>query len=106
MPVIYLPGDYDAWKLRSPYDDEPEEECFHEEHEITWEGRAECQRCGHSWWATDAEIKANKDAAASYDAYVRREMRRERLERWFGWLAFWRRWRRRKPLVLDDEIPF
>jgi hypothetical protein len=97
---------YDQWKTDSGYDEGPEDECYHEEREINWEGRAECQRCGYSWWATAAEIRADEAVAASYDAYVRREMRRERLEHWFGWLAFWRRWRKPRAAEINDEIPF
>lgn len=95
---------YDEWKLRSPYDDEPEEDCDHEEYNSDWEGRATCNRCRHSWWLTAAQMRANEEASESYDDYVRREMRKERIASWFRPLAFWRRWR--KPRDLDDDIPF
>lgn len=98
---------YDEWKLRSPYDDEPEEECWHEEYEIDWEGYANCQRCGHMWSATPEQIKAERLAVEAYDEHCRREERRERLERRFGWLRFWRRWKRKpRPAEIDDGIPF
>lgn len=95
---------YDEWKLRSPYDDEPEEECYHEEYEADWEGRATCQRCGYSWWLSSAELEADRERSAAFDAYCRREARREWIEGLVSKLAFWRRWRR--PAPIDDEIPF
>jgi hypothetical protein len=61
---------YDAWKLQPPpeYDHDTQEECYHEEREINWEGRAECHRCGVTWWASDAEIKSERELNAAYDA--------------------------------------
>lgn len=99
---------YDAWKLRSP-DDEygygyEEDECSHEEAEITWEGDWECT-CGKRWPATVEDIQRQEEREIEYAKQCRRWERQERLERWFGWLAFWRRWRKRKPLT-DDNIPF
>lgn len=96
---------YDNWKLRSPDDDLPEEECFHEEYESNWEGRATCGRCGHSWWLTSEEIAAERANAEAYDAYCQREEWRQWREDWRRHrFAFWRRWR--KPTPVDDEIPF
>lgn len=94
---------YDAWKLASPYDDEIEE-CFHEEREINWEGRAECPRCGETWWASDAEIEHERFLNEELDAHWRREERKARIEEWINRLAFWRRWR--KPAPVDDDLPF
>ena len=96
---------YDEWKLRSPYDDEPEEECYHEEHDSDWEGRATCSRCGYSWWLSAAEIEAERERSEAYDAHCRRELRRDRIKGWMYRLAFWRRWQNRRAPV-DDEIPF
>ncbi len=95
---------YDQWKTMAPEDDLPEEECFHEEYEADWEGRASCDRCGHSWWMTSEQIAADRAHSDSYDAYVRSEMRKEWIASWFRPLAFWRRWR--KPRLIDDEVPF
>lgn len=71
-----------------------------------WEGRATCMRCGHTWWRTTEDMARDEARGRDFDAYVRREMRRERIEYWFGWLAFWRRWRKPKLSPVDDEIPF
>lgn len=99
---------YDAWKLRSPDDEYPEEECFHEDYEANSEGRATCCRCGESWWLTDEQIRAERANNEAYDKMMRREERREwwreRWHRLVSLVCFWRRWRK-KP-ELDDEIPF
>lgn len=97
---------YDAWKLASPEDYEPEEECFHEDYESSWEGRATCDRCGHSWWLSSTEMEWDRQASEAFDAYCRREERREKIAEWVNWLTFWRRWRGRKPAMVDDECPF
>lgn len=96
---------YDAWKLRSPYDDEPEEECYHEHYEADINGRATCDRCSHTWWLTDEEIERERELVVAYDAMMRREEWRQWRE-WISRLAFWRRWRKPKPALIDDEIPF
>lgn len=106
MPVIYLPGDYDAWKTRSPYDDEPEEECWHEEYDADWEGRATCGRCGHTWWLTSEEIAADRAHSEAYDQMCRREERRERWRQVRDWFRSFLPRRKRQPPILDDEIPF
>jgi hypothetical protein len=106
MPVIYLPGDYDAWKLRSPYDDEPEEECFHEEYEADFNGRATCCHCSHVWYLSDEEILAERRHQAAYDDMCRREERRERWRQVRAWFRSFLPRRRRQPPILDDEIPF
>ena len=104
---------YDRWKTDSGYN-EPEDECYHDEFEIdALEGRAYCDRCGATWWASDDEIRLQREQHAEYDAYCRRQERRE----------FWRRltypirrpifrlleriWPRKSLTVLtDEEIPF
>lgn len=97
---------YDQWKCDPGYDDPPEEECFHEEYEADWEGRATCDRCGHSWSLTLEQIAAGRAHSAAYDAYCRAEERREWVRGWVNRLAFWRRWRKPRPALIDDEIPF
>lgn len=97
---------YDDWKLRSPDDELPEEECYHEEHEITWEGRATCNRCGNTWWATADEIRFQREASEAYDAYCRREERRERWRQVREWFRSFLPRRKPKPALIDDEIPF
>lgn len=99
---------YDEWKLASPYDDEPEEECWHEEREIDWEGYATCNLCGKGWFASADEIAMERERGEVYDAYMRRE---ERLDRYWRplWRVFYRVlafvWRA-KPKPVDDDIPF
>lgn len=95
---------YDAWKLRSPDDEYPDEECFHEDYEADVNGRASCCRCSHVWWLTSEEIERERQLHAAYDRMMRRAERREWIEGWVHRLAFWRRWR--KPSPIDDEIPF
>lgn len=97
---------YDTWKLASPDYDEPEEECWHEEYEADWEGRATCDRCGHSWFLTSEQIEADRAHSEAYDRYVRRD---ERLEKWRRVRAWFRSMipsRRRKHVLIDDDIPF
>ena len=104
---------YDAWKLRSPEDEYPEAECYHEEYEIDWEGRAHCDRCGEAWWPGADEVRSQREASRAYDEHCRREERRERWRRltwWVRWPIFRlldKAWPRRSLSVLhDDEIPF
>jgi hypothetical protein len=97
---------YDAWKLRSPYDDEPEEECYHEHYEADINGRATCDRCSHTWWLTDEEIERERELVASYDQMMRREEWRLWRQEFVDRLAFWRRWRKRKHAIIDDDLPF
>lgn len=123
MPVIYLPGDYDAWKLRSPYDDYPDEpDCYHEHYDINVEGLAICDECGERWYADKSEIEHYRYLNANYDAWCHREERRQ----WWRdrWMRFWMffspmrlwlwetlhrlGWRRtaNRCLSVHDEIPF
>lgn len=101
---------YDAWKLSPPpeYDEDTQEECWHEEREIDWEGYATCNRCGKGWFASAEEIACERECNAAYDAYMRREERMEKY--WRPLRRFWLRlfvwaWRP-KPKPIDDEIPF
>lgn len=109
---------YDAWKLASPYDeyedDDPDAElCDHEEFEIGWDGRAICHRCGEAWWASSAEIEADRHWRQEYAEWVARQERREfwrKLTYPIRWPIYWlleRVWPRKSCAVLsDDEIPF
>lgn len=102
---------YDEWKLRSPYDER--EECYHEHYEIDIEGRAHCEHCSETWWATSEEIAHQREEQAVYDAWCRKQ---ERCEFWrkltlpIRWPIFRlleRVWPRKSLSVLtDDEIPF
>jgi len=100
---------YDAWKLCSPYD-ERDEECYHEDYEADINGRAVCDRCGHTWWMTAAEIAAEREHVAAYDKMCRKWEREEYWRAWRDWfLRPWRRlvnWRRGHGYFTDDEIPF
>lgn len=94
-----IPG-YDEWKLRSPYDDyEEPEECRHEEYEIDWEGRAECQSCGDHWWPKAEEVRTYRSAQLRLEQWERRE--RSWYMRAWRWLTV-----RRQRIVPDDDIPF
>lgn len=110
---------YDAWKLRSPYEDEPyedepDEECHHDEYESDiLTGRASCCHCPHSWWQTEVEIKSEIERIRAYDEWQREQNRRERWRRLtypirrpiFRLLE--RLWPRKACSVLyDEEIPF
>jgi hypothetical protein len=104
---------YDAWKLASPDDEFPEEECRHEEFEINWEGRATCDRCGEHWWASQDEIAEQRERIREYDRWCIRQERREFLRRltapirWPIYRLLERIWPRKSCAVLtDDEIPF
>lgn len=94
---------YDAWKLMSP-DDERPEECCHEDYEADINGRATCCRCGECWYLTSEEIERERRLSTAYDAMVRREERREWINRWISRLAFWRRWRKHEGVT--DDLPF
>jgi hypothetical protein len=90
---------YDAWKLATPPeydgDDEPEDDCDHEGYELDiLTGRAECTRCEHAWYMTDAEIERDQKQLRDYDEH----------SKCFGCQpapAF-----RCVELHVDDEIPF
>lgn len=104
---------YDEWKLRSPYDDGPDEECLHEEADIDWEWRAHCAACGAVWIASKIEIEHQREQQAEYDTWCRQQERREYLRR-LTWPIRWpifrlleRIWPRKSVAVLlDEEIPF
>jgi hypothetical protein len=93
---------YDAWKTRSP--DDEYEECFHEDYEADINGRAHCCYCSHAWWLTSEEIQHERELHAAYDKMMRREEWRVWFSDWAHKIAFWNRWR--KPVEIDDEIPF
>lgn len=95
---------YDDWKLLSPYDDEPDDECCHEDYEADINGRAHCCVCDYTWYLTAEEIDNERRRHEAYDQMMRHEARRERFARIVDRLAFWRRWR--KPAPITDEIPF
>jgi hypothetical protein len=104
---------YDAWKLASPDDEREPEECYHEEFEIDWEGRSHCDRCGEAWWASADEIRFQREQQAEYDAWCRRQERREfwrrftRPIRWPIYRLLERVWPRKAcSVLLDEEIPF
>lgn len=102
---------YDAWKLRSPYDDEPEIDCDHDEYDVDWEGRATCSYCNEHWYLTSAELQAYDAAEARWMAEYDRMQRREHSPFWrtVWWLqALMRRarLRPRKPPTVVDDLPF
>ncbi len=115
---------YDAWKLEPPPEYDGNEVCYHEDRELDWQGYARCPCCGVTWWASDAEIAAERRLSADYDAMMRREERRERWrERWAAWVlvptlplrmwlqgvvwrAFPKRRRINRFISSHDDIPF
>lgn len=104
---------YDQWKCTDPRDCEPEEECFHEEYDIDWEGFATCERCGHGWFASPQQVEAQRKHEEEYAKWEAEQHRRERwlkLTAPFRW-AWYRLWNPLSPRVAikslnDDEIPF
>lgn len=92
-------------------DDEPQDECEHEDYESDiLTGRATCNMCGFAWWQTQEEIDAEIERIRAYD-----EWQREQESPWFRfkeWVRSWRfrlryRWDTRHWAKLtDDEIPF
>lgn len=109
-------ADYDRWKLASPddyYDDEPEDECEHEEYESDiLTGRASCDRCGHTWFLSDDEIANEIERIRAYDEWQAEQERPwNRFKRWLNStsLAAWvrrRRFDREMASNFDDEVPF
>lgn len=104
---------YDTWKLATPpeYDyigPEPEDDCIHEDYETDiLTGLATCSVCGHRWYQTDDEVAAEHRRAVQYEAWQRRENRRERIRPLMHPLRklIERFWPRRR-FVNDDDIPF
>lgn len=93
------------------YEDGPY--CDHDEYEVSWEGRATCDRCHHSWWLTAAQHAEHDRFMAEWHEQYDRAMRRE--THWFWrWCDAVVRWARDlfrpKPRLAaadcDGEIPF
>lgn len=105
---------YDEWKLACPYDDDPEDQCDHEEYEVDWEGCARCDRCGERWWLTADQLTAHHEAEARRMEEYDRAMRREQSRFWraVDWLRLIQKRsrltlrRKPKPPLIDDDIPF
>ena len=90
-----------------------DDECCHDEHEVNYEGRAVCDRCAATWWASADEIRAQQRRVAEFDRWCRHEARREFWRnlaypiRWPLYRLLQRVWPRRSaPVLTDDEIPF
>jgi hypothetical protein len=108
--------DDDEREYACEYDDEDRDYCEHEEYEIdVLTGRAECDYCGVSWWATTEQIEAEQNRMAQYSEWAAEQDAIERRrERWVWvhrlWLkavdALWLRTRKPRHLLTDDEIPF
>jgi hypothetical protein len=112
---------YDAWKLRSPYDDcddseeyDAERDCDHDDYEIDiLTGRAECCMCPHSWYVTSEDVSREIERQARYYDDMEREERRQWWRdktypvRMFVFRILERIWPRKSCSILnDDEIPF
>jgi hypothetical protein len=94
-----------------------DEECYHEDYEIDFEGRFSCKSCSEAHWATEAEIGAYRYDNHDYDKMLRREERRDRRRDLWRRLTFRIRWplarlterispRAARKLFHDDEVPF
>lgn len=90
-----------------------EDECEHEAYQIDWQGRAHCDRCEESWWASAAEVESFHECMRLAEAFGRRQARRERWKkltfviRWPLYRLLQKLWPRKSCTVLhDDEIPF
>lgn len=94
-----LPDDWDGY---DDIGDEPA--CDHDEFDIDiLEGRAQCDRCGHAWYATSEQIEAQERHQQEYAEWEAEQHRHDnawwrRLGRWLASLF--------KRNVLDSEIPF
>jgi len=68
-------SDYDPWmdEEEDAYNGIPDD-CWHEEADINiLDGRAVCPRCGHAWWATNAEMDAELQWMIDYAEYEEHE---------------------------------
>lgn len=94
------------------YDDDPrEDDCDHESYDADFNGEAFCHRCGHRWYLTAEEMTREHERQAAYDDECRKWERERRIREWRDWLLspITRAWRwafPRKPVEIDDEIPF
>ena len=102
---------YDQWKTESGYDER--DECEHASYEIDMEGRAHCEDCSATWWASTDEIAGKRERQVEYDLWCRKQERREFWRkltlpiRWPIFRLLERIWPRKSMTVLtDEEIPF
>lgn len=107
---------YDHWKTTEddPGDDypshDPADDCCHEEYDADiLTGRATCTYCGHAWWQTTAEIRAEIERIRLYSEWEYEQHRPLVRFRWWvlgWWWAMKRRWSRGRRAKVDDGIPF
>ena len=95
---------YDAWKLASPYDDDPyyEEDCDHGDFDVDHLGEAHCNRCSERWMLTNEQLERYDRLQADLQRKWERNGRRERS-------PFRRAWRWLRSLFESrqtDDIPF
>jgi hypothetical protein len=94
---------------RDGLDDEPEDDCWHEEYEVDiLTGFATCAMCGHKWMQTAEEIAREIEAERAYDEMCR-EWEKERRSFNYRFRTLIDRatsMLRRKSALTDDEIPF
>jgi len=107
--------DDDEREYAYEYDDgDDRDHCGHEEYELdVLTGRAECDYCGMSWWATTEQIDAEHNRMVAHSEWVQEQerlIRRRECWAWVHrlWLAAIEAWFRRKPrhMLTDDEVPF
>jgi hypothetical protein len=86
------------------YDDDP---CWHEEVKVDiLNGRAHCDRCGESWYASDADIQAQIEHEIAYQAAEAEWNRWRRWNEFKDWLWSLIPRRRTVTVMNDDDIPF
>lgn len=84
-----------------------DEECYHEDYEADINGRATCCRCGHVWYLTSQDIERERKLNQVYDAMMRAEEWRQRVDRAISAMKRLRFWRKKRPEVeINDEVPF
>lgn len=88
------------------YGADPFDDCDHEDYDFDWDGRATCNRCGHSWYLDTSDFKR----MAERDKRAHEEFKREAWalwrQEWVDRICFWRRWTKKPKPVDDDDIPF
>lgn len=80
--------------------------CDHEDYDIDiLDGRARCDRCGESWYATNDEILRVIDCMSAHDRWEEEQNRRQWWrDLWHSIRSFFRRKAPRQ--IYEDDLPF
>lgn len=82
--------------------DDLSDECDHEDYEVDiLTGRAECNRCPHSWYQTAEDIEREIERIREYDAW---QAEQYRAEHWWWRVWFWLRDTARAALAALDAM--